>query len=71
MPYELIFKTKKGETVFIAESLSQEKLQQAVKLKNNAPKVFIIDKAAMRGRMIYNNSSILDFDIKRRKKIGG
>ena len=61
--YELIFPTK----TFISDSIKIEALDKAIVLRNNMPKVIILDKSRKFGRIYWGNSKQLDFRIVRKK----
>lgn len=62
--YRLVFPTKTFETT----TLNVEKLQDVIILKNNMPKVILIDESKTYGRIYWGNSKQLDFKIERVKR---
>lgn len=61
--YAIIFPTK----TFYTTSLKIERLQDVIILKNNAPKVILLDESKKRGRIYWGNSKQLDFKIVRER----
>lgn len=65
--YSLIFETPKGRVVYTTNSLSDDALDKAIKLKGDVPKKFIINQEKTRGRMYYGIMKHWEFDIKKIK----
>lgn len=57
----LIFPTK----TFYTTSLKIDRLQEVIILKNNMPKVILLDSSKKLGRIYWGNSKQLDFRIER------
>ena len=59
--YAIIFPTK----TFYSPSLKIERLQEVIILKNDMPKVILLDDSKKLGRIYWGNSKQLDFRIEK------
>lgn len=59
--YALIFPTK----TFYTTSLKNDRLQEVIILKDNKPKVIILDESKKNGRIYWGLNKQLDFKVER------